>query len=298
MTVAFDLEQLYEFKRVHPDWVFLLGDKSKNPSRLVGSWKDLTTQSIAELEALVERAKVSEVEAWNFGPRTGLGGLACLDWDWEFLAYLWSKHFGIRAKTLTFRTPNMGYRMLYITSEKENSSPFKRGLHMEFENGGYVAVGGFAEDVDGKRQPYVQVSEADIIVNNSILSDTRVFLSQQLERYDFLGFNCVSSVADRKHICLDHNQRLAIIQFMLSKGFLDEEIHDFFKTVYASGGRRDYEAGVTQTQIASARGFHEKGGRPNPCSARTNPETGHISTPLFQIFGSTIDECANCLRKT
>ena len=221
-----------------------------------------------------------------------------MDWDWEFLAYLWSKHFGTRAKTLTYRTPNMGYRMLYLTSEKENSSPFKRGLHMEFENGGYVAIGGFAEDVDGKKQPYIQVADADIMVDNSILSDTRTFLAEQLERYDFLQFNCVSSVANRKHICLDHNQRLAIVQLMLSKEFPDEEIHDFFKTVYASGGRRDYDYSITQTQIASARGFHEKGGRPNPCSARTNPETGHISTPLFQIFGSTVEECTNCLRKT
>ena len=110
---------------------------------------------------------------------------------------------------------------------------------MEFENGGYVSIGGFAEDVDGKKQPYIQVADTDIMVDNSILSDTRTFLAKQLERYDFLQFNCVSSVANRKHICLDHNQRLAIVQLMLSKEFPDEEIHDFFKTVYASGGRRD-----------------------------------------------------------
>ena len=123
----------------------------------------------ADLEALVAKAQGSEVEAWNFGPRTGLGGLACLDWDWEFLAYRWSKHFGERAKTLTLRTPNMGYRMLYTTSEKENSSPFKRNLHMEFENGGYVAVGGFAEDCEGNKQPYIKLTDAEIKVDNSII---------------------------------------------------------------------------------------------------------------------------------
>jgi P4 family phage/plasmid primase-like protien len=297
LTVIFDLEELFQLKRAHPDWVLLLGDKSKNPSRLVGAWKDITSQSMQDLEALVLRAQSSEVEAWNFGPRTGLGGLACLDWDWEFLAYRWTKHFGDRAKTKTVRTPNMGYRMLYITSEKENSSPFKRGLHMEFENGGYVAVGGFAEDVDGKKQPYVQVAEAEIRVDNSILLDTRAFLAKQLERYDFLRFNCISSVVDRKHICLDHNQRLALVQFMVSKDFLDDEIHDFFKTVYGPGGRRDYDFGITQTQVASARGFHERGGRPNPCVAKTNPDTGHVSTPLFQIFDCSVEKCGACLRK-
>ncbi len=297
MTIIFDLEQLYQLKRAHPNWVLLLGDKAKNPSCLVGAWKDIVCQSMQDLEALVARAHRSEVEAWNFGPRTGLGGLACLDWDWEFLAYRWVKDFGYRAKTMTIRTPNMGYRMLYVTSERENSSPFKRGLHMEFENGGYVAVGGFAEDVDGKKQPYTQVADAEIRVDNSILSDTRAFLAQQLKRYDFLRFNCVFFIVDRKHICLDHNQRLALVQFMVSKDFLDDEIHDFFKTVYATGGKRDYDFGKTQTQIVSARGFHERGGRPNPCIAKTNPDTGHVSTPLFQIFSSTVERCGACLRK-
>ena len=104
-------------------------------------------------------------------------------------------------------------------------------------------------------------------------------------------------VVDRKHICLDHNQRLALVQFMVSKDFLDDEIHDFFKTVYATGGKRDYDFGITQTQIASARGFHERGGRPNPCVAKTNPDTGHVSTPLFQIFGCSVEKCGACLRK-
>ena len=84
MTVVFDVEDLFLLKRIYPSWVFLLGDKSKNPSRLVGSWKDLTSQSMQDLEALVDRVQRGEVEAWNFGPRSGLGGLACLDWDWSF----------------------------------------------------------------------------------------------------------------------------------------------------------------------------------------------------------------------
>ena len=37
--------------------------------------------------------------------------------------------------------------------------------------------------------------------------------------------------------------------------------------------------------MSSARGFHERGGKPHPCSAKENPETGHVSTPLFQVFG-------------
>ena len=297
MTIIFDLEELYRLKCAHPDWVLLLGDKAKNPSRLVGAWKDITSQSMQDLKALMLRAQCSEVEAWNFGPRTGIGGLACLDWDWEFLAYGWSKHFGERAKTLTFRTPNMGYRMLYTTTEKENSSPFKRHLHMEFENGGYVAVGGFAEDCEGNKQPYLKLTDGPIKVDHSIIVDTKTFLNEMLERYDFLRFNCVNSIVDRKHIRLDHFQRLSIVQFMVSKDFLDDEIHDFFKTIYHGDGKRDYDYSKTQSQISSARGFHERGGRPNPCIAKTNPENGRISTPLFQIFGFDHEKCCGCLRK-
>ena len=297
MTVVFDVEQLYALKRAHPDWVLLLGDKSKNPSRLVGTWKDLTSQSLEDLEALVAKAQAGEVEAWNFGPRTGLGGLACLDWDWEFLAYRWSKRFGDRAKTLTFRTPNMGYRMLFTTSEKENCSPFKRALHMEFENGGYVAVGGFAEDCEGNKQPYVRVIDTPVRVDDSIIADTKVFLGEQLLRYDFLRFNCIAGVVDRKHVRLDHFQRLAFVQFMVAGDFLDDEIHDFFKTVYNSEGKRYYDFGITQSQIVSARGFHERGGKPHPCIAKMNAETGHVSTPLFQVFGASQEKCVGCIRK-
>jgi P4 family phage/plasmid primase-like protien len=297
LTIGFDLEELWRLKHANPEWVILLGDKSKNPSKLVGAWKDMKAQTMADLQTLVAKAQSSEVEAWNFGPRTGLGGLACLDWDWEFLAYRWIKCFGDRAKTLTFRTPNMGFRMLYFTTEKENSSPFKRGLHMEFENGGYVAVGGFAEDSEGKKQPYLKFTDPPILIDNAILADTKAFLVETLDRYDFLCFNCVSSVVDRKHIRLDHNQRLAVVQFMVSKNFVDDEIHDFFKTVYRLDGTRDYDYGITSTQISSARSFYERGGRPNPCTPKTNPENGHVSTPLFQIFGSDSESCRSCIRK-
>jgi hypothetical protein len=84
LTISFDLEELWQLKQANPEWIILLGDKSKNPSKLVGAWKDMKTQTMADLQALVSKAQSSEVEAWNFGPRTGLGGLACLDWDWEF----------------------------------------------------------------------------------------------------------------------------------------------------------------------------------------------------------------------
>lgn len=63
MTIVFNVEDLYFLKRTHPSWVILFGDKSKNPSRLVGAWKEMTSQSMEELQALVERVQNSDVEA-------------------------------------------------------------------------------------------------------------------------------------------------------------------------------------------------------------------------------------------
>ena len=74
-----------------------------------------------------------------------------------------------------------------------------------------------------------------------------------------MRFNCVGAVVDRKHIRLDHFQRLAFVQFMVSKDFLDDEIHDFFKTVYSSEGRRDYDFGITQARLSVLGVFMSEG---------------------------------------
>ena len=232
MTIIFDVEELRKVKHDHPEWVLLIGDKTKSPQRIVGKWKELTSQTPRELEALIVKVQNSEIEAWNYGPRTGLNNLACLDFDWEFLAYKWQKKLWERAKTETYLTPNKGYRMLFYTTERENSSPYKATLHMEFENDGYVAIGGHAEDVEGRKQPYTRVRNGPIKIDNTIIQDTKLLLADQLQRYDFLQYKCVHAKIDAKHIKLDHTQRLAVLQFMLAKNFEDEEVHDFFRTVY------------------------------------------------------------------
>ena len=40
-----------------------------------------------------------------------------------------------------------------------------------------------------------------------------------------------------------------------------------------------------------------KAERPHTCSAKTNPENGRISIPLFQIFGFDHEKCSGCQRK-
>ena len=125
MTLIFDVDELRKEKQLHPDWVFFVGDKEKNPQKFVGSWKEQTSQTTQELEILIEGSQKRTDEAWNWGIRTGIKNIACLDFDWEFLYYRWLRSFGDRAETVTYRTANKGFRVLFRTRETENDNPYK-----------------------------------------------------------------------------------------------------------------------------------------------------------------------------
>lgn len=309
LTVSFNIEKLQKTKQQHPNWIFFLGDKTKNPQTIVGKWRDIITQSIEELDKLITATKNRpDVDAWNWGIRTGLNDIACLDFDWEFMYYRWLRKFGDRAKTVTYRTANKGYRVLFLTSEKENDSPYKTSLHTEFENKGYAVIGGFAEDVDGQKQPYQKLSQvslypdkifcftSDISRDNTLIADTKTWLKYKLVMYDFMQYKCINKTVNTKHIKLDHDQRLAILPFMILKKFSDEELHDFFRTLYDDKGR-DYKKDMTETQIKSGKEYNEKGGKPHPCKP-IQQENGTVSVPLYQYFNFDTEECKGCTRKT
>ncbi|MGD0451454.1 MAG: phage/plasmid primase, P4 family [Candidatus Bathyarchaeia archaeon] len=294
LTILFNIEELRQLKNKHPDWVIVAGDKDKNPEGLGKGWK-AKTQTMAEFESLINYCRDSTVEYWNFGMVTGLGNVNTIDFDWEFVYHLWVQRFGPRTNTLTFRTPNLGYRVLFCSTEKDNSNPYKKPLHTEFLNNGYAALGGYAIDTEGHKGQYVLVKNTVILEDNSLGADTRKFLAEILEKYDFLQYQCVFQTVNSKHILLEHNQRLALLAFMLSKGFNDAEIHNFFKTVYDSKGR-DYQYSVTQAQIESGKDFKNRGGKPHPCVPKAQ-EDGRKSIALYEVFvcdPKTV--CSRCKR--
>jgi hypothetical protein len=214
---------------------------------------------------------------------TGLNNVNTIDFDWEFVYYLWAQRFGPRSNTLTFRTPNLGYRVLFYSSETDNSNPYKENLHTEFLNNQYAALGGYAIDSEGKEGKYEICNQTPILEDNKIGVDTRRVLGEILEKYDFLQYKCIHENTKEKHIRLEHNQRLALLNFMLSKNFTEEEIHSFFKCVYDLKSR-DYSFSVTQAQIESGKSFKERGGKPYPCTPKEHD--GKTSTPLYDIFVS------------
>lgn len=308
MTVIFNIDGLLKEKQIHPNWIFFLGDKTKNPQTIVGKWKHIEEQTQEELEQLIQDTqKRIDVEAWNWGIRTGIHDIACLDFDWEFLYYRWLRKFGDRGKTTTYRTANKGYRVLFQTIETSNDNPYKNNLHTEFENKGYAVIGGYAEDEEGNKEPYQKLSQVslypdkifcfanEISVDNTLIADTKKWLSEQLEHYDFLQYNCINSIANKKHIKLTHDQRLSILHFMLLKIFKDDEIHDFFRTIYDTQGR-DYAQEMTQSQIQSGKEYILKEGKPHPCKPKQQ-ENGHVSVPLYQVFNFNNEQCSGCIRR-
>ena len=133
MTILFNVEEMRKFKRQNPSWVVVAGDKDKNPEALGKGWKK-QTQTLEEFENLVKNCEDSKTEFWNYGMVTGLNNVNTIDFDWEFIYHLWTEKFGARVNTLTFRTPNLGYRILFCSTEKDNSNPYKKPLHTEFLN--------------------------------------------------------------------------------------------------------------------------------------------------------------------
>lgn len=117
MTVLFDVQELLKEKKAHPEWIFFLGDKEKNPQTIMGKWKEITKQSFQELEDLVKRTEQrTDVEAWNWGIRTGINDVACLDFDWEFIFYRWLRKYRKRSETAIYKTANKGFRVIFRTT--------------------------------------------------------------------------------------------------------------------------------------------------------------------------------------
>lgn len=216
MTIIFHVAEMRQLKNKHPDWVLVAGDQTKNPENLGKGWKK-QTQTMEEFEGLISYCQSSKTEFWNYGMVTGIGNVNTVDFDWEFIYGLWVQKFGDRTNTLTYRTPNLGYRALFCSTEKDNSNPYKIPLHTEFLNNGYAALGGYAVDAEGRKGEYVLVKQTPLLEDDTLGKDTRKFLAEILEKYDFLQYLCVNQTVNAKHIRLEHNQRLAILSFMLAK---------------------------------------------------------------------------------
>jgi len=295
-----DFKDVFEAKRRY-NWVVLFGNAEKSPE-ICGPWgeiKEKGAQTEEELQALIDRAGE---EAKNWGPVTGVDGLFSPDFDWGWVFGIWHKHFGERAQTLTYETPNGGARVLFRTNEKPPGDPFKNTLNTEFKGAHYVAVGGEALDINGDLKTYKLIIDEPILRDDSIIADTTTFFNELLEgRYRFLRYTCINQhltgkrPKESKWLVLNHKQSLALNAFMVHSGCEDWELHNFRRCCYDYDGQRytpEYKEKTTSAQIKSTRKYIEGGGLPFPCRPTERNEG------LAAIFNFDESACRGCPRKS
>ncbi len=280
-----DLKPILETKHRY-GWIIVFGDAGKSPE-MCGRWK-VDSQTDEQLTQLYEKVKN---HAENWGPITG-NGLVAFDFDWPWVFGLWVDHFKERVDTLIIETPNGGARVFYHTTESSPGDPFVESLHLEIKTNHYVAAGGQALTQDGDMKPYVVSQDLPIKTDNDILADTVAYLEELLEtRYQWLNYHCISNHLSKckKRIVLPHETGLALVNFMLTNGCEDWEIHNFRKAVWDLKDNKythEYDERKTSKQIESAHRYLDRKGKPPTC--RT----------LLTAFNQNKDDCKGCPRKT
>ena len=294
MVIKFDERDLLLFKEKNRDTVILIADESKNPGSFMGSWNEITVQGPDEINDLLDRARKSNKVLTNWGIRVGENDYWGADFEWSWVYRIWMDQLGSRAETYTVQTANGGKRPVFLTNEvkKDWGEPYKNNIRFEIKNKGYVVLGGYATDILNQKSEYKLIKDIIIKRDDTIIQDTINIIDNILQKAKFLDYNCIKQSLDKK-MRMDHEKRLAILTFMIYEDWPDDAIHNFFQDVHESEGTYDYNQRKTQDQIKSGRSFVEKGGKPKPCTTKSDTQL-----TLHQIFGLDNSLCFGCARRS
>ena len=199
---------------------------NENKECFTKGWNNWSTNEQTELEL-----KNSYIESCTcYGFVTGYNGLFGVDFDWEWPYHLCKEHFGERFDTYTVRTPNQGYRCLFITENPKNNDNFKNSLHVELQGGKAAIVAGEANDAAGNIREYIPIKTDLIKKDAEIQKDIIDFLNETLDKCNFIEYKCISSCLQHKKNNLSHEQRTSIGALLIAEGIDDEAIINFFRT--------------------------------------------------------------------
>ena len=177
---------------------------------------------------------------------TGIGGLIDIDFDWSWLYKEALRHFGDRFNTRTLRTPNGGYRALFITGtpddylEYKNKPPY---IEIHGKPTHQVVVHGQACDENGKLKEYQVINDAEIREDPNILKDFKTFLQEVVTRCYFLEYPCIKSQLKGKSIELTQEQRTSIGSFFAAEKIDIELATDFYCCT------DDFDAKITREHL-------------------------------------------------
>ncbi|CEL23995.1 bifunctional DNA primase/polymerase [Methanobacterium formicicum] len=178
---------------------------------------------------------------------TGVGGLIDIDFDWEWSYHLALRKFADRMETRTLKTPNGGYRSLFIVDNPDDFLDFKsKPPHVEIhgKDTHHVIVYGKAKDDQENLKEYEVVKDTDILKDNKILPEMIEFLKKINEECKFLEYKCIASKLKRKKNYLTQEQRTSIGAFFAAENIDIETATNFFRTC------EDFNYELTKTHLS------------------------------------------------
>lgn len=210
---------------------------------------------------------------------TGIGGLIDLDFDWEWTYHVLKRKYPEKFDTLTIKTPNGGYRCLYIVENPKDYLKFRDKppkIEIHGEKGKHVIVYGRGEDDTGNLQKYSVVCDNEIKEDPKIIDFMINFLEEWMKTCSFLEYNCIkNSVSHKKNHCT-HDQRTSIAGFFNAEKIPIEDAIDFFRTF------TDFDYNITKDHLERV---YEKRFK--------HPTCNHLK----DVFGVDLETCKNCSRK-
>lgn len=219
-------------------------------------------------------------KATGYSYFTGIGGLIDIDFDWEWTYHVALRHFGDRMNTRTIKTPNGGYRALFLVDEPRDFLDFKsRPPRVEIHGNKthHVVVGGQALDNEGQLKEYKAVNDLDIRKDNDIIQDFEEFLTKINENCKFLEYECIADKIKDKSNYLTQEQRTSIGSFFAAEKIDIDTATDFFRMC------EDFDPEITGDHLKR---LYNKDFKHPTCET------------LRENFNWNLNRCKRCKRKS
>lgn len=234
-------------------------------------------QSNSDIRKLYRKRGAANI---GYSYYTGINGLIDIDFDWAWTYHVACRQFKDRMETRTFKTPNGGYRVLFITTKPNDFLNYKEKpprVEIHGNKGHHVIVYGKFKDQMGNLKEYELVKDCDILEDNSIITDISNFLRIINEQCKFLEYNCIGSCLNGKINYLTQEQRTSVGAFFVAEKIDIQTAIDFFRTC------EDFDKKITEDHLSR---LYDKEFKHPTCEK------------LIEIFNWEENRCKSCIRRS
>lgn len=203
--------------------------KDKYPT--LKEWQKYAQENQSE-EDIKELYKKIRGHITGYSYFTGIGGLIDIDFDWEWTYHVALRYFSDRMDTRTIKTPNGGYRALFLVDEPMDFLDFKSKpprVEIHGNIGHHVVVQGKALDDQNQLREYSLVNDSEIRKDNKIIQDFMELLTKINKKCYFLEYKCIAEKIKQKHNYLTQDQRTSIGSFFAAENIGIDTATDFFR---------------------------------------------------------------------